>query len=43
MQDHGSGEAVGGAGFDVGKLCTVNGSDDMRRLIADVATGAPVW
>ena len=43
MQDHGSGEAVGGAGFDVGKLCTVNGSDDVRRLVTDVATGAPVW
>ena len=37
VQDHGSGEAVGGAGFDVGQLCAVNSGDNVGRLVADVA------
>jgi hypothetical protein len=38
VQNHGSGEAVGRAGFDVGKLRAVHVGNDMSGLISDVAT-----
>ena len=37
VQDHGSGEAVGGAGFDVRELRVVKNGDNVGKFVADVA------
>lgn len=42
VEDHGSGEAVGGTSFDLGELDPVYAGDNMRWLITNVAAGTPV-
>jgi hypothetical protein len=43
MQDHCSGQAIRSSGLNVGEMCAIGCGDDVRRRIADVAAGAPVW